>query len=68
MMSMTDHEKERVYESMISIRNAITNVEQAKSPLGLIINVSSYYDILESCEKILRVTAEELFQLTRGNN
>ena len=68
MMSMTDHEKERVYESMISIRNAINNVEQAKSPLGLIINVSSYYDILDSCEKILRVTAEELFQLTRGTN
>ena len=67
-MNMTDHEKERVYESMISIRNAITDVELAKFHLESLPNVSSYYDILESCEKILRVTAEELFQLTRGTN
>jgi|VirMetMinimDraft_7_1064189.scaffolds.fasta_scaffold140621_4 hypothetical protein len=63
---MTDNEKETLYKTVSDLRYAASLLQNIDHNFGYILEASSYYTIIKSCEDILKAVSEEIYQKIKG--
>lgn len=59
---MTENEKETLYKTCDDLRYSASLLQNLDHNFGYILEASSYYTIIKSCEDILKAVSEEIYQ------
>jgi hypothetical protein len=59
---MTENEKQTLSKTCDDLRYAASLLQNLDHNFGYILEASSYYTIIKSCEDILKAVSEEIYQ------